>query len=321
MEAVRCFLPPALVLLLTCGCYAAGDILGDDDDSFPSTDDDDGADDDDDASVDDDDATPPPDNDGDGHGEDVDCDDDDPAVHPDATEVCNGLDDDCSGAADDGISQDWYLDADGDEWGDEDDAEWACEPLAGRVGNSGDCDDSDPAIHPGSAQQLDGVDSNCDGASDWLLQVWISGDDDFEWCLDDEDAMVPGDFGWPTGQHYEAWVTSGQHVIGIRGWDTGQVITAVIGHFTLSDGSLWITDASWKFDPNPAAGDDTRGGWCAVGFDDSAWQNANVIGPIGTSPWGNAPSSFPAGSPANWIWDYFPVDLNTQYLRLQIEVP
>ena len=320
--AVSRLLP--LLLLFAVGCYPVALIEQDDDAAF-SDDDDDVAGDDDDIAPDDDDVTDDddeaPDADGDGTPDADDCAPDDPAVHPGAVEECNGADDNCDGQADEGLGQDWYLDNDGDGWGDPATAFWACDPPPEGIGQGNDCDDTNPDIHPGSTVQVDGVDSDCDGLTDWLMQVWISGDDDFEWCLDDENAMTPGGTSWPVGALFEVWVETGSHVIGIRGWDTGQVITAMIAHIELSDGSMWISDASWKFDPNPAADDDTRGGWCAVGFDDTAWQNANVIGPIGTSPWGNAPSSFPPGSPANWIWDYYPVNLNTQYLRLQIEIP
>jgi hypothetical protein len=313
-----------LFLLLLAGCYDATDWFGGDEPSAINDDDDDDdtspANDDDSAPGDDDDSGPG-DGDGDGYAADADCDDGDPAVHPDAPELCNGADDDCDGDVDEGITVPWYPDGDGDGFGITELPVSACEPPAGHTTFAGDCDDTDPAVHPGSAQQLDGVDSDCDGRRDWLLSAYISGDDDFEWCLDDENTMVPGDTNWPAGQLFEVWVTSGVHVIGIQGWDLGQVITAVIGHFELSDGTRWVTDGDWTFDPNPDADPSLRGGWCSAGFDDSAWQLANVIGPIGTSPWGNAPSVFPAGSPAMWIWDYFPVDLNTQYLRQQIEVP
>ena len=311
-----------LTVALTAGCYDSAFLVDDDDDAFGDDDDDaSGPADDDDASGADDDDDAAPGSDGDGSPDDEDCAPDDPAIHPGADEICNGLDDDCDDVADDGLGQNWYPDGDGDGFGVTDAPQFGCEPPAGHVGSSGDCDDRDPDVYPGSPQQTDGGDSDCDGLTDWLLSAYISGDDDFEWCLDDENAMVPGDTSWPVGQLFEVWVESGSHVIGIRGWDLGQVITAVIGHFELSDGTLWVTDGAWKFDPQPEADPDTRGGWCAVGFDDTSWQNANVIGPIGTNPWGNAPSSFPAGSPAFWIWDYYPVNLNTQYLRLQIEVP
>jgi hypothetical protein len=271
-----------LPLTLSIACYDYGEVLGDDDDGFAVVDDDDDGADDDDAAPNDDDASP---------------DDDDAA--PDDDDVAP--DDDDVAPDDDDVAPD---DADGDGW---------------PVGQ--DCDDSDPAIHPGSTQQLDGVDSDCDGALDWLVQVWISGDDDFEWCWDDEEAMVPGDNPWTQGQLYEVWMPSGSHVVGVRGWDLGQVITAVIVHVELSDGTSWVSDASWTFDPEPEADAENRAGWCNPNFDDSGWQSVNVIGPIGTSPWGSAPALFPAGSPAMWIWDYYPVNLNTQYVRKQIELP
>jgi hypothetical protein len=184
-----------------------------------------------------------------------------------------------------------------------------------------DCDDADPAIHPGSTALVDGVDSNCDGRRDWLIDLWISGDDAFEFCIDDEDTVLGSGQDWPTGFHFQEWRASGNHTLGIQGWDLGMVITAAIAHVQISDGTTWVSDASWRYDPNPTAGPDDRSGWCGPAFDDSGWDLVNVIGPIGTSPWGNAPSSFPAGSPANWIWDHYPVNLNTQYLRKTFVLP
>ena len=310
-----------LLLVLLLGCYEGGSIFDDDDTSFAFDDDDIVTPDDDDSGTLDDDDVGPVDADGDGWPQDDDCDDTDPDVHPGAPEQCNDQDDDCDGQVDEGVLLHWYDDADGDGFGDPATAVAACEGLPGQVSQGGDCDDADPDIHPGSTQQIDGQDSDCDGRLDWLVQVRISGDDDFEWCWDDEDTMIPGDNPWPEGQLYEVWMTSGSHVVGVRGWDLHQVITAVIVHVELSDGTLWVSDASWTFDPQPEADPESRAGWCSPGFDDSPWQPVNVIGPIGTSPWGNAPSTFPAGSPAFWIWDYYPVDLNTQYVRKQIELP
>jgi len=58
-------------------------------------------------------------------------------------------------------------DADGDGFGDP--ATFVvtpCTPPAGWVSNDGDCDDSDPKIHPGALETCDGDDDNCDGVVD-----------------------------------------------------------------------------------------------------------------------------------------------------------
>ncbi len=97
----------------------------------------------------------------------VPCPDGDAQGDPDAPEVCNGEDDDCDGAVDedpvDGMP--FYADADGDGYGDESQLVLACTVGAGATLQLGDCDDTDPAIHPGAAELCDGVDHDCDGLS------------------------------------------------------------------------------------------------------------------------------------------------------------
>ncbi|MBN2800277.1 MAG: hypothetical protein JXX28_14145 [Deltaproteobacteria bacterium] len=128
-----------------------------------------------------------PDGDGDGYGRDDrvlhyhcpvvgyaeqggDCDDTDSNIHPDADERCNLADDDCDGAVDEGLEDgEWliYLDADGDRWGDSDQAvTWHCLPTRGWVETPGDCDDTDQAIRPGAVELCDDIDSDCDGDLD-----------------------------------------------------------------------------------------------------------------------------------------------------------
>ncbi|MBP9825742.1 MAG: putative metal-binding motif-containing protein [Thermoanaerobaculia bacterium] len=72
-----------------------------------------------------------------------DCDDVAAAVNPAADELCNAIDDDCDSAVDEGF------DLDNDTW-------TTC---------AGDCNDSDPAIHPAAADDPDAafLDRNCDG--------------------------------------------------------------------------------------------------------------------------------------------------------------
>jgi hypothetical protein len=100
------------------------------------------------------------DNDGDGFTPCThDCNDADPAAHPGATETCNGADDDCDGVVDN--ARPYYRDADSDGWGGGSILGTSCAPPAGMTDRPGDCDDSDPAIHPFAADTCDGIDDDC----------------------------------------------------------------------------------------------------------------------------------------------------------------
>ena len=95
-----------------------------------------------------------------------DCDDSDATIHPGATEgVGDEVDQDCDGTetcyadADD----DGYLDASSTVASADTDCSDAGEGLA--TDDTGDCDDSDAAIHPGATEGVgDEVDSDCDEA-------------------------------------------------------------------------------------------------------------------------------------------------------------
>ena len=56
--------------------------------------------------------------DGDGFPEGEDCNDREALIHPDAVELCDGSDNKCDGQVDEGALADWYLDGDGDGFGD-----------------------------------------------------------------------------------------------------------------------------------------------------------------------------------------------------------
>ena len=90
--------------------------------------------------------------------EEGDCDDANPAVHPDATETCNEVDDNCDGDVDTGVGATWYLDADGDGYGLDDQPLIACAQPAGYAADAGDCDDAEPSIHPGATETCNEVD-------------------------------------------------------------------------------------------------------------------------------------------------------------------
>ncbi|MBN2800244.1 MAG: putative metal-binding motif-containing protein [Deltaproteobacteria bacterium] len=92
---------------------------------------------------------------------DDDCDDADATVSPGALERCDGVDHDCDGAVGD---QPWFLDLDGDGYGDGEVVSEGCDaggPL--WTATRGDCDDLDFLTHPGAEEACDGNDHDCDG--------------------------------------------------------------------------------------------------------------------------------------------------------------
>ncbi|MBN2799494.1 MAG: putative metal-binding motif-containing protein, partial [Deltaproteobacteria bacterium] len=97
-----------------------------------------------------------------------DCDDTDPDIHPNAEELCDGVDNDCDGYTDEDATdaRSWYADVDRDGYGDASSALRACEEPAGYVAEAGDCEDHDPAFHPGATEDdcADPSDYNCDGS-------------------------------------------------------------------------------------------------------------------------------------------------------------
>jgi large repetitive protein len=106
--------------------------------------------------------------DGDGYAEAEDCDPQDSAVHPGAAEACNGADDDCDGQIDEGLDGlgTWFIDADGDSFGDDASVVSACTMPYGSSSVGGDCDDDDDTRYPGAPERCDEVDQDCDGSTD-----------------------------------------------------------------------------------------------------------------------------------------------------------
>ena len=95
-----------------------------------------------------------------------DCNDTSAAIHPGAIELCNGIDDNCDGLIDEGLSRTVYRDADGDGFGDPNVTQFICSSPPGWVLHAGDCNDANPAIHPGALEVCNGLDDNCDGQID-----------------------------------------------------------------------------------------------------------------------------------------------------------
>ena len=100
----------------------------------------------------------------------LDCDDTEAAIRPGAVEACDGLDNDCDTATDEGVEATFYVDADGDGYGDRDDpgAELrACRQPTGYSTNALDCDDNAASVNPAAFDRCDGaVDDDCSGVVD-----------------------------------------------------------------------------------------------------------------------------------------------------------
>ena len=123
------------------------------------------------------------DNDGDGFGDphtsmmnctppsgyvtdNTDCDDMDVSVYPGAVEICDDKDNNCDGIIDEGVTTTYFLDSDGDGFGDSNNSMEACSSPAGYVASDTDCDDTDANNYPGNTEVCDGADNNCDGIID-----------------------------------------------------------------------------------------------------------------------------------------------------------
>jgi PKD-like domain/Putative metal-binding motif/Secretion system C-terminal sorting domain len=107
-----------------------------------------------------------------------DCDDNNASVFPGAAEICNQLDDNCNGSINEGIGQTWYIDADGDGFGNPLITLVSCAPVQGYVVNGLDCNDSNGAIRPNAVEVCNTLDDDCDGQIDeGVGQIWYADND------------------------------------------------------------------------------------------------------------------------------------------------
>jgi hypothetical protein len=96
-------------------------------------------------------------------------------IHPSEPEVCDGVDNNCNGAIDEGVTESFFHDCDGDMYGDHADPGMVgC--TAGQfpqcmghidVTNNTDCDDTRASVHPGLPEVCDMamLDENCNGTA------------------------------------------------------------------------------------------------------------------------------------------------------------
>ena len=124
----------------------------------------------------------------------TDCDDGEATIHPSASEDCDGVDNNCVSGVDEGLTDSYYPDEDGDGWGNADGVTiegCPSDDLEGYVAAEyvGDCDDADVYVHPDQIDLCDYVDNNCDGSVDEDgASTWYA-DDDGDLYGDPEDAV------------------------------------------------------------------------------------------------------------------------------------
>ncbi|MCB9506448.1 MAG: putative metal-binding motif-containing protein [Myxococcales bacterium] len=111
-----------------------------------------------------------------------DCDDTTELRRPGLAETCDELDNDCNGVADDGVGTVFYVDNDGDTYGDAEVI--ACTQPPGTVRRGGDCADSNRDVNPGAPERCStAYDDNCDTvvnestAIDATLWYWDTDED------------------------------------------------------------------------------------------------------------------------------------------------
>jgi gliding motility-associated-like protein len=115
-----------------------------------------------------------------------DCNLTDATIFPGAAEICNTADDDCDGWVNEGIPFFlFYMDIDGDGYG-QGVADTTCGAIpSGFAAMIGDCDENNTQLNPGVLEIFNNLDDDCDGVID---DVYLDTDGDgTEDLLDDDD--------------------------------------------------------------------------------------------------------------------------------------
>jgi len=110
----------------------------------------------------------------------LDCDDTSYLVSPSQVEVCDELDNNCDGVVDEGVTTTYYLDADGDGYGNSISSIEACGFPSGYTLDNTDCNDDEATVRPNGVEICDELDNNCDGVVDEGVLLSFYPDADFD---------------------------------------------------------------------------------------------------------------------------------------------
>ena len=173
----------------------------------------------------------------------TDCDDDQRTSYPGATEFCNELDDDCDGAVDDSASSapSWYVDDDGDGYGDASTSAVDCTAPSGYVADATDCDDSASVINPEAVEACASLDLDCDGTlgtSDADANCDVPLD-----CADNGDGTVTATFTITSGSTTAWQGTIVPVTINLYLWDIGSVTSAAYAGDDLAHSQTFATSS------------------------------------------------------------------------------
>lgn len=108
-----------------------------------------------------------------------DCNDENEDVYPFANELCDELDNNCNGEIDEGVGGAYFVDGDGDGFGDGEEV-FLCNLQDGYAQISGDCNDSNTNVYPDAPEICDSLDNDCDEEidEDGLTTFYLDEDED-----------------------------------------------------------------------------------------------------------------------------------------------
>jgi parallel beta-helix repeat protein len=236
-----------------------------------------------------------------------DCDDNDDTVYPGVEEILDdGKDNDCDGF----YLRTYYIDKDGDRFGDPDGpAIISLSQPSGYAFNNKDCNDNDAEINPGVSELCgDGIDNDCDDKIDGLCIIYVPEDyDTINAALDavtsDGAEIIVND-----GTYYENIEFNNTHnnitlrsvngaarTVISKGWDSDSVVTFkgsgdknfVLDGFTITNGQssygggIYVSSADGTTISNcTITGNKATygGGICVASADGTTISNCTIAG-------------------------------------------